>query len=496
MFAPAAPRSPRRDAPCVDRVSRVGLVACALLLAPTPARAAWETQVLSAAEPDDALDLHVGATFEHVAGGGQIAREWFDANGAPTDVRELDYKLRMNRLWLEVRSGVFRDLELSIRAPIVLAEDTSIAFAPGVEGRSTIIGSASADDPNAAGIPRFPITDVPGERFRGGFGDMIFGLAWSPANEKKDAAWPTITLRGSVTAPTGSVRVPSDVAALVRAERGGIGLGQTIFDLGLSASRKLAGGRLDPYVGFGVTLPVAMTSQEARGLEPPIQAHAKVGSEVVVYENAEYAQRYTLDLGFEARFVGAGRTYGELSDYLPSFDPTRVLANRSAADPTPPDEFRYADFARSGNYVATSAGARCGAISGVACGELNAVDAYLMLKGTLAASLRFAPFALLRAGVTIQHNTDHLITNERVGRDLDPENARRADGTTCDGAACSGRVNARNSFYDPRTNTCAPGKTCDERSPYFDPRYDSPGRRFRLEDYTQLTVFVSALATF
>ena len=83
--------------------------------------------------------------------------------------------------------------------------------------------------------------------------------------------------------------------------------------------------------------------------------------------------------------------------------------------------------------------------------------------------------------------------DERVGSDRDPSNTPPL---ACDGADCSGRVNARNSFFDRDTNTCPAGFVCDERNPYYDPRYDALGRRIRLEQSVDWTVFLSGVATF
>jgi hypothetical protein len=59
--------------------------------------------------------------------------------------------------------------------------------------------------------------------------------------------------------------------------------------------------------------------------------------------------------------------------------------------------------------------------------------------------------------------------------------------------ACAGSQRATRSTI--ANDTCLPGKTCDERNKYYDPRYDTPGRRFRIEEQTNFTFFVQATAT-
>jgi hypothetical protein len=477
------------------------LFACGLPLVPTGARAAWETEVLTAAEKGNPLDLNLSLGFDRKQKKAKITREWvqeIDGTLQQVDVKELRYEETQQRLLLGLRLGLYHDLEFHALAPIVLSSDTLIRFAIGTEGASTIIGSPNADDPNHVGVPRYPITGVMGEegqRYRAGFGDMVFGLAWSPFVDDKDEAWPTLTLRGDITVPTGAVRDPVDQNALRQASRGSIGLGQTIFDLSIAVSRRMgeATPAFDPYLVFGATIPISNAAQRQKGMEAPATGRFIVGTEIIVHENEKDFQRYGVDFSFETRYIGTGRTYSELSDYLPAFDQTKILANRP--QPVPGDEADdvfYNDFDNRQNYGATLDGARCGKVEGVPCGELNMVDEHLTLMGTFAVHLRFAEFALLRTGVAYSHATDHFLTNERVGKDLDPPGTQE----TCDGAPCAGKVNARNSFYDRTTNTCASGKTCDERSKYYDPRYDAPGRRFRIEEEGSFTFFISGVATF
>lgn len=485
--------------------ARPGLAAfltpAAVLSVALPAQAAWETEVLTAAEKTNAFDLHLTLGFAHSVRAGKITREWIQAPTTPDglpqalDVKELRFLERKNELKLGLRVGLYHDLELHVFAPIILDQDSIIRFALGAQSASTVTGSVNADDPSfTGGTPRYPITDVPAERFRGGFGDMTFGLSWSPFVETKDEAWPTLTLRGDVTAPTGSTRLPTELAALRADEGGGAGLGITFFDLSIAVSRRMRQGTpaIDPYMLFGVALPAATGSLQDLGMEPPVTGRFTVGAELIGYDDPEEGSRIALDVSFETRYTGTGRTYSELSDFLPSFDPTRVLGNRNPAVPiTQPDQFEYSDFANPANYASQVSGARCGTVNGVPCGELNQVEEYVTFGGQIAALFQITHYMFLRGGVSLRHDTDHFLTNERVGTDVDPESAG-----TCFGAQCYGRVNARNSNFDAATNTCPAGKVCDERSQYYDPRYDAPGKRFRLEENTHWTFFVTGGATF
>jgi hypothetical protein len=467
----------------------------ATLATAVPAQAAWETEVLTAVERHRTLpDLDLGVTWDRLQKRGKITREWIqEDNGALTalDVKELRYTEITQRLLMQLRVGIYHDLEFHVTAPLVLQSDSDIRFSAGVSGRSTIFGSPNADDPAYA--YRFPITDVPAARERSGFGDMTFGLAWSPVVDTKDEAYPTMTLRADVIAPTGKTRVPTDPAALAGGSGGGVGTGSTSFDFSLGLSRRMRTElpTFDPYMIFGAMITVAGPEQKARGYEPPPSARFLVGTEILLDEDVPTDQRYAIDLSFGVRYIGIGRTYSELSDYLPNFDQTLVPGNRDAGSGLSPDAVGYDDYANADNYATRLDGAACGrsmradgtvsGIEGVPCGELNRVDEHLELQSTLAFHIRPSKYALFRAGIGFGLDTDHFLTTERVGTDTDPASA---EGQICGGSECVGRVNAVNSRGE------------DERSPYYDPRYDAPGRRLRIEETTLFTLFFTGMLTF
>lgn len=464
------------------------------VVAPLRAEAAWVTETLTAAEKDRTLpDLHLGLTWDRLQRRAKITREWIqDEGGTRTalDVKELRYTEYVQRLLIDLRVGIYHDLELHLTAPLILQSDSDIRFSAGVAGRSTIFGSPNADDP--AYSYRYPITTVPSERQRAGFGDMTIGLAWSPVVDREDEAYPTLTLKADVIAPTGKTRDPADTAALPGGSGGGVGSGSTTFDLSLGLSKRMRTEvpTFDPYMVFGVQLTVAGPEQEARGYDPPPVARVLVGTEIVVEEEPAEDQRYAIDFSFGVKYFGIGRTYSELSDYLPSFNQRLALMNRAPGTTAPADAITYSDYDNPANYATRVDGASCGrselspgvltGIAGVPCGELNRVDEYVQLESQLALNIRPSRWAVFRLGTAFGINSDHFLTTERVGTDTDPRSAPEG---ACDGG-CVDRVNAKNSLGQ------------DERSAYYDPRYDAPGRRLRIEETTNFTIFFGGMATF
>lgn len=467
--------------PWTRRPLTVGLTA-AFAFAPSSVHASFGTRVLTAVEPETPFpEIWFGVGFEHRRHSANISRELILDDITPpmtNDFRELTFSEYTHRLLVDMRVGVFHDLEFHVQVPFILENRSEIGFQDGVEGVSSIWNPSAPSLANNPDVPwAYPLTEVPAARERAGLGDMVFGLAWAPFVESKDMAHPTVALRVDITVPTGSWRDPTDPASLPSVRgRGGVGLGQTIIDLSTDISRRIGHETpsVDPYLQVGGRLPIATGAQDRAGLEPPPSARFRIGSELVLFDDPDRRVRHAVDLGFGVRYVASGRTYSELSDYLPSFDQTRV-----AGDPV------YNDYANPQNYRVTRDGARCGLLQGVPCGELNQVADYVELSGTLAFHVQPVDWLLFRGGLTVGFVNDHLITGERAGEDLDPPSAANENCPPANPTSpCRGRVNAENS------------QGFDERSPYYDPRYDQPGRRLRVEDVLDINAFIMTTLTF
>lgn len=450
----------------------------------SPARAAYPGPVLEGVSASRrAPQVHVGVRFDQDFQKATITREFVNDAGTSEasfgTVRELDYEEIRRRLVVETRVGIVDHLELRANMPFVLQWDSSIDFAEGVEGVSTVCCSGNADDPAFA--LRFPITDVPQRRSRAGVGDLELGLAYSPVVDGPDVAWPTLTLAAMVTVPTGERWDPADTKALPSVDgTGGVGMGQTVFDLSIALTKRSAFTvpAFDPYVVLGTRLPIANGDQKDLGLDPPITARVEVGSEIAFAEDRTKQTYYGADFGLMFRYVGEGRNYSQLTDYLPDFNQTEV--NR--------DVVAYDDFADPNNYSRRGADASCVSdasgdprLPGVPCGEFTRVDDHVEVEGRVGFRIQPNRWLMLRAGFGLGFANDHLITGEAPGEDTDPASAA---GEMCGAVPCLGRINRENSRGD------------DERSPYYDPRYDAPGGRFFATDIFNVRFFATATATF
>ncbi|HJL43449.1 MAG TPA: hypothetical protein RMG48_19235 [Myxococcales bacterium LLY-WYZ-16_1] len=444
--------------------------------------AAGPTQVLEGVGPErKAPMVRLGVGFDQDYQQSRITRETTLDQGSgpvPTEVQELDHQFVRRRLLVDGRVGLYRRFELRLLAPIVLEQDSQIRFSDGVAGRSTIFGSPNADDPTFS--TRFPITTVPQDRSRAGFGDLEVGLAWAPVSNDDRPTWPTVRLAAMVTLPTGEKWDPADIRALPSTDgTGGPGLGLYVFDLSVALSKRAFLGvpTLDPYFEIGTRLPVATGDMADLGLDPAFSGRVRMGTELVFARDRKRDTFYGIDVGISFRYIGSGRTRSQLTDYLPDFDQTQVDA----------DVFEYGDFADPSNYSRSAEGVSCVVdpdtgdprTPGVPCGEFTRVEDHVRFDGHVGFRIQPQKNFAFTAGVQVGFANDHFITGEAAGTDLDPP-----DAGTCNGAPCSGRVNRVNS------------RGVDERSPYFDPRYDAPGGRFRAEDILNVGFFVRAIGRF
>ncbi len=411
-------------------------LAALLLGAPLTASAADISRIASSFEDDDPFDLFIDVSFERTQNRAKILREQLPvgSGGTRLDAAELWYKGVDSRLNLELTFGLWRDLEFSFGLPLVFQQNETWSFASGAnETNSTITNNCLNANgtliPNclAGGAPVQPLFAVPGESFRGGLGNLRFGLAYAFFNQAKDDTKPTWIVGLTYEAPTAKLRDPSR-APYISDDRGGVGDRVHKYDIYTTLSRQI--GLAEPYFQAHLTIPVqgpgiytncfnpdagnlgtpgncfqGPWSRKETGIQAPTVAGFTFGSEVRLYEQKAQGQRLALDLRTIGEWVGEGRYYNELSDVLRKLNYTE-------------------DFFKVGGRVALTASAT-------------------------------ETFKLHAAG-TFLYNTDHAITAEPFGEDLD-ENGR----------------------IDPEDNPL-------EVNPNFDYRTDYVSRQFRV---TQSTTF-------
>ncbi len=379
------------------------ILAALLLGTPLVASAADITRIASSLDEDDPFDLFLDVGFERTQNRAKIIREQLAPaaeGGRRVDVAELWYRGVDTRLNIDLAIGLYRDLELSFRLPLILQQNDSYDFVAGTNNsNSTIVNNClnpdgSLTDPTCleTGTGERALFTVPSTSRRGGLGNMHFGLAYAFFNQDRDDTKPTWIVGIDYEAPTAKMRDPSEDNTLDD-NRGNVGDRVHKYTFYTSFSRRM--GVADPYFRAHYTLPVAGPgiysncfnqdndpptlgrpencftgpwNRKETGIKAPHTAGFLAGAEFLAFNDQTKNQRFALDLRAIGNYVSAGRYYNELS---------------------------------------------------AAMRKLLATQDYFQVGGQLGVLASAGEAFQLRASGSFLYNTDHTVTNEEIGQDID-----------------------------------------------------------------------------
>lgn len=420
-------------------MKRLGFLIAVLL--GTSATAAELTRVASSFEEKDPFGMFLDFTFDRTADRGTITREWYQ-QGQLQDVTELRYQKIESKMGIDAYLGIYKDLELHVGVPIVFQQDRQWFYAGGTNETNSTINRNCALDPSGTpcanpGSGDGQLFGVPNASYRSGLGDFTFGIAWNPLVQKKDPSKPTWTLRFDYTAPTASLLNPTVYTS--NANRGNIGDKLHRYTFATAVSKRISK-FVEPYFELHYTLawrgPGVYSncddasaarqghpencgkegwSREQTGVQPVHTGGSIFGAEITAFEREDRHQRFAFDFRFFVNYFSEGRYYNEMSDL-------------------------FGKLLYTGDY-------------GQAGGQFGIVA-------------QAAEFVILRAYTSFAYNSEHFLTNENIGKDLNG-----------------------NGVVDVST---AP----QEINPNYDFRVDRVGRRFRIEQQFLFRVQVTATFNF
>jgi hypothetical protein len=428
-----------------------------LLTLAASAQAAEITRVASSFEPNAPFGMFVDATYEFTRERGKITREWYQMNDS-VDVSEMRYQLLDQRLNIDLHLGLYKDLEFHYRLPIVFQQDRSWFFAQGTDQtNSTIYNNClNADGSLVSGAapsgsaracqqtqPLFTFDPNKGAAsYRSGIGDMTFGLAWAPLNQKKDESNPTWVIAVDYTAPMFDAIDPS--LATSETQHGAINNKIHKYKFSTSISKRVS--FAEPYFQLHYTLPwlgpgyysncdhpspdrMALPqncghdvwTRSETGIRPPHVGGFIFGTEINAYDEPQAHRKFAIDARAAVTYVSEGRYYNEMSDLF---------------------------------------------------GKLLYTSDYMQISGRFGIIGHAAEFFRLQAYAEIAYNTEHWLTNENIGKDFVVEPNGMTNGTV--------------------DVTAHP----QEVSPNFDYRIDRVGRRFRIEEDFTFRAMVTGTFSF
>lgn len=430
------------------RLSRSVVAAAAVGLCPLTTLGAEVTRVVSSFEENKPFGMLLGVGFERTQTRSSIMREGTRGDTSIAGYqRELFYVASDARMNFDLRVGLARDVELRVGVPLVLARDETWRLAAGLTPDTSSVFQnpvcASGAPVSAACAPQpaspralFALPQEQWATFRGGLGDVRVGLAWAAFNQARDWTKPMWVLAFDYEAPTARVLDPT--APTSAEARGSFGERTHRYTFSTALSRRY--GLADPYFRAAYTIPVRGPgwysncyapaegspirdnavrlaapencfqdpwTRSATGLRPAQTAEVRFGTGLHLGEDPVKKQSFTLDLSAHARYVGPGRVYNPLSGLL---------------------------------------------------GKLLSTEDHLQLGGTVGFVAEPADFFRLTGALGLSSVTDHGLTVEELGRDLDGD----------------GQVTPYASPAEYRPSR--------ELNPTYDFRVDPPSRRFRAVD--------------
>jgi hypothetical protein len=434
------------------------------------------TIVIDAFDKDNPFDANLFLTFRQLWKSANIHRETSLAQGGLSSggfvsATENVAKFKQSLSTLEIGAdiGIFRDLALALRLPLILSDTRKLE---DLEGSTA--NPQRLQDP--AGDQLFTVPFL--SPTRSGIDQFGVGLNYAIFNQVRDGTKPTWVIGAESRFAVGPrlhacnenapVKCPDPANPSGPSLDPGISRGMTTLSMHTIFSRRA--GYVEPYIGFRmqVELPqnnsdFAATSDVEGALltRPPVLGTFTVGTEVFPYENREAFQRVGLDFRVRGTYHSAGRDYSELFDALGSSQA------RSLRDPNP-GGFRGAGSASTVDPTAPK----------VYFTGITDQQAYGSFGGTMGMTWQAGPYVKFSAGVGLTYAQSHLITAADACNP-DVNGSAGASGPCQAGAASAGG-----------------GTATGIPNPNHRPVIDLPGRRFSVDDTTVVDVWLSALAMF
>ena len=328
-------------------------------------------QVADAFDDDDLFDLHLSLGYQSTWTSSKILREsnlsdagFSDGGYSRANLNVAEYSQRVSRLNTRADVGLYKDLALVIRLPIILSDDRELKGLSGSEKNQTFA---------LAGAPGEQLFQLPFKSpTRSGVEYLAIGIDASPMNQARDATKPTwligIEGRFDVSEPMhacsknhGTLNTNSGLAAgsaqlecanysdinrngvggeypeanvaggtlegtFTGGRKPGVSRGVTALEGHTIVSRRVK--YIEPYGGFRALLEFQNSSSDYGATDlkgslvnhPPLKGTMIFGMNVIPWEIREAFQRLAFDFRFTGTYVSEGRDYSELFDALGTSD--------------------------------------------------------------------------------------------------------------------------------------------------------------------------------
>ena len=434
------------------------------------------TTVIDAFDKDDPFDANLLLTFRQQWKSANIRRETALSqaglsSGGFVNANENVAKYSQSISTLEIGAdvGIFRDLALSIRLPIILADSRELSDLDG-----STANPQRLQDPSGNQLFTVPFKSPT----RSGIDQLGFALNYAIFNQVRDDTKPTWVVGAESRFAIGPrlhacnenapVKCPDPVNPNGPSRDPGMSRGMTTLAFHTIFSRRA--GYVEPYLGLRMQVELPQSNSDfgatsdVKGTllsRPPLLGTLTVGTEVFPYENREAFQRLALDFKLRGTYHSPGRDYSELFDALGSSQA------RSLRDPNP-GAFRGDGFSSVADPTAPK----------VFFAGITDQHAYGSFGGAMAVTWQAGEYVKFTGGLGLTYAQSHLVTTaDACNPDLkgDPGSSGpcRAGAVSAGGGTATGVPN-----------------------PNHRQVIDLPGRRFSVDDTTIVDLWVSGVVMF
>ncbi|WP_437950963.1 hypothetical protein WME98_09315 [Sorangium sp. So ce296] len=496
-------------------------VAAAAVLAASPAaadepRSATEprlmmetgelTSVVDAFDEGDTFDLNFSFGFEHASKSAKIRRETYIAapglsTGGYTSnlLNVASYSEATSKFNMRLDVGLYRDLALYVRMPLILNHSRELTGLEGSEGHQSVV---------LAGAPGEQLFSLPFRSpNRSGIEYLAVGLDVNIMNQARDRTKPTWlfgvegrfpvseAMHACTESPKGGqvkCADPTDINRNGNADGGfegsrtaqrepGISRGTIGLEVHTYLSKRIK--YVEPYGGFKALFEFQQESSDY-GLtdlqtslvnHPPLVGNVMLGVMIIPWENREKFTGLTFDLRFTGEYHSEGRDYSELFDALGSSDAPTLR------------QPQWASFRKNDAYsVAACRGGdpRACAPSVIDQGSqrtyftgLSDVQPFGSYRASASVTWRAAELVKFQLGAGFRHDQGHGIGGDQ------PCNSQYKD--SLDAAGPCRRQNNDGTF----SVTGSP-------NPNYRPTINAVGRRFYVNDSNTFDLFASGTFMF
>jgi hypothetical protein len=437
------------------------------------------TTVIDAFDKDDIFDANLVATFKQSWKSANVRRESGIAQpglaaGAFTAQNENVAKYSQSLSVLEVGGdiGIFHDLALSIRLPVVLADSRELG---DLDGSSK--NPQRLQDPNGDTLFGVPFKSPT----RHGIDQLNFGLNYAIFNQQRDESKPTWVIGAEARFALGErlhacndnaqIKCPDPTNPTGPSRDPGVSRGMNTIVLKSISSRRM--GYVEPYTGFDMLVDLPQGNSDFGATNdvhgslvshPPIVGKFTVGMEVYPWEVHEEFKRVVLDFKVKAGYHSPGRDYSELFDALGSSQ-ARTLRN--------PNPGGYKAGADGFTSVADPAQGK------VFFAGITDQQGFGELGGSAGATVQINEYVKFHAGLGLTYLQSHLITAADA---CNPD--FKSSGTGASGPCRTGAA------------TAGGGSATGIPNPNHRPVIDLPGRRFSVDDTTIVDLWLGGIVMF